>query len=101
MGSYAGQVLAQTDCCEGRRLPRSKQLEQIVGQADKIPLCGDFVEATKREASQPPGLFYLAEDGLNNMLARGVDLPARRGLRASRASLRLACLERQKHWAIV
>src|SRR6266705_2743289 len=58
------------------RPPGTKELEQVVRQADYGPLGPDLGHAAKREATKAARLFDLAEDGFRQGFPARIDRPA-------------------------
>jgi len=48
---------------------RPKQLQQVMGQTNQLPLGRDFLPAAKREAPESPDVLDLAKHGLDNGFA--------------------------------
>src|SRR2546425_6686142 len=61
---------------ELERLPGTKELEQVVREADHSPLGPDLGHAAKRKAPKAAPLFDLAEDGFRQGFPARVDRPA-------------------------
>lgn len=49
--------------------PSSEQLQQVVRQADQVPLGMDFLQTAQQEPSEPASLFDLTKDRLNYLLS--------------------------------
>src|SRR2546427_10128713 len=59
-----------------QRPPGTKELEQVVREADHGPLGSDLGHAAKREAPKAAPLFDLAEDGFRQGFPARIDRPA-------------------------
>ena len=54
----------------------SIELQEIVRQADELPLSSYFVEATEKKSSKPSDFLDLSEDRLDDLLPSFVNVAA-------------------------
>ena len=64
-------LLAGSSRCQARPCP--PQLEQVVRQADEVPLRGYLAQAAEGEATKSSSLFGRAKDRIDDRLAKFVD----------------------------